>query len=96
MPCQNGPVVSGFGHNSRSGIIRFAFKLAQLFMLTPEQGADTIVYLATSPEVDGVTGKYFIKRKPRTPSVHARDEAAAKRLWDVSEKIVAASVLKVA
>ncbi len=57
------------------------------FALTPEEGADTLLYLATSPEVAGVSGKYFVKRKPVMPSEAARDDALARRLWEVSERL---------
>lgn len=57
------------------------------FALTPEEGADTILYLATSPEVAGVSGEYFIERKPVMPSEAARDDALARRLWEVSERL---------
>ncbi len=55
--------------------------------LRPKQGADTIVYLASSPEVANTTGGYFVKRKLTEPSAAARDDAAAKRLWEASEKL---------
>jgi NAD(P)-dependent dehydrogenase (short-subunit alcohol dehydrogenase family) len=57
--------------------------------LTPEKGARTSVYLCSSPEVEGVTGRYFAKCREKTPSANARDEAAAARLWSVSEQLVA-------
>jgi len=57
--------------------------------LTPEQGARTSVFLCSSPDVEGVTGKYFAKCKEKTPSANARDKAAAARLWAVSEELVA-------
>jgi hypothetical protein len=57
--------------------------------LTPEQGARTSVYLCSSSEVEGVSGRYFVKCKEKTPSANARDGAAASRLWDVSEDLVA-------
>jgi len=63
--------------------------LAGPFAINPEKGARTTVYLASSPDVDGVTGGYFYKCKPATPSAVARDDAAARRLWDVSEQLVA-------
>ncbi|MDQ1519775.1 MAG: hypothetical protein QOI55_848, partial [Actinomycetota bacterium] len=47
-----------------------------------------IVYLASSAEVEGVTGQYFFKRSLAKMSSHATDEAAAKELWDVSEQLV--------
>ena len=57
--------------------------------LTPEQGARTSIYLCSSPDVDGVTGRYFAKCKEKTPSANARDEVAAARLWSVSEELAA-------
>jgi NAD(P)-dependent dehydrogenase (short-subunit alcohol dehydrogenase family) len=57
--------------------------------LTPEKGARTSVYLCSSPDVEGVTGKYFVKCKEKTPSATARDADAAARLWAVSEELVA-------
>lgn len=58
------------------------------FLITPEKGAQTILQLATSPELDGVTGKYFEKLRAVDPAPLALDEALAKRLWNVSEKLV--------
>ena len=55
--------------------------------LSREEGADTIVYLASSPEVETTTGEYFVKRKITDPAPAARDAAAAKRLWAASEKL---------
>lgn len=59
----------------------------RLLMITPEQGGDTIVHLAMAPEVEGLTGGYYEKNVLTKPSAIARDEAVAKRLWDVSEKL---------
>jgi hypothetical protein len=56
-------------------------------MLSTERGADTIVYLATSPDVAGQTGGYYVKRQQREPSAAARDDAAAAKLWEISEKL---------
>jgi retinol dehydrogenase-12 len=56
----------------------------RLFAQTSEQGAQTSVYLATSPEVAGVTGAHFARCRPIEPSALARDDALARRLWDVS------------
>ena len=58
------------------------------FMLSPEQGADTILYLATSPEVEGVSGQYFIKRRAVSPAPAAQDDETARRLWEVSAHLV--------
>ena len=55
--------------------------------LTPEQGADNTVYLAASPDVEGITGKYFVKREAVASSPLSYDEDLARRLWEASEKI---------
>ena len=57
-------------------------------MKTPAQGAATSIYLASSPEVEGVTGQYFANRKPKTSSKASYDTAAAARLWQVSADLV--------
>jgi NAD(P)-dependent dehydrogenase (short-subunit alcohol dehydrogenase family) len=67
-----GPLIKGF---------------VRLTGLTPEQGADTVIYLAASPEVEGVSGKYFVRRKPVRSSLLSYDEDAARRLWQVSEAL---------
>lgn len=59
-----------------------------LFMISPEQGAKTITYLATSSEVEGKTGLYFEKNKPKTPAALARDEALVEQLWQRSSAMV--------
>jgi len=59
------------------------------FFISPEKGADTIIYLASSPEVANTTGAYFVKRKITEPSAAAQDDAAAKRLWAESEALAA-------
>jgi len=57
------------------------------FFRTPEQGADTAIYLATSPEVEAVNGKYFYNRREIQPSPAAQDDAAAKQLWRISTEL---------
>lgn len=54
-------------------------------MLTPQQGADTVVWCATSPEVAGDSGGYYLRREAVTPSAPARDDQLAERLWEFSE-----------
>jgi len=82
-----GFVASRFGDNN-AGAFRLALGLAKrFFALTPEQGAETVVYLAASPEVAEVTGGYFDKRRQRQPSTAAQDDAAARRLWEESVRI---------
>ena len=81
-----GGVNTGFGDNN-DGPLGMLFKLGKRFMLTPQQGADTIVYLASSIDVSGQTGGYWIKRKRVEPSPAARDDAAGRRLWRESARL---------
>jgi len=81
-----GFVATRFGNQS-GGIISLAIRAAQNFALTPEQGAETIIYLASSPDVDGVTGEYFHKCRTTTPSKAAQNDDDARRLWDVSARL---------
>jgi NAD(P)-dependent dehydrogenase (short-subunit alcohol dehydrogenase family) len=61
------------------------------FMLSPANGAKTSVYLASSPEVAKVTGKFFDKSREAPPAPAAQDAAAAKRLWEISAKLTSLS-----
>jgi hypothetical protein len=61
--------------------------------LTPEQGAQTSVYLATSPDVENVTGKYWEKSKAVPSDPAANDPASWTRLWEASDKMIAASAM---
>jgi NAD(P)-dependent dehydrogenase (short-subunit alcohol dehydrogenase family) len=81
-----GAVASNFGA-SGSGLYRVGVKLARPFLLSPAGGAKTSIYLASAPEVDGVTGEYFVRRKVKRPSRAARDDAAAAKLWSLSERL---------
>ena len=81
-----GGVNTGFGSNNK-GWLQAVFNLISPFMLTPEKGADTLVWLASAPEVEGQTGGYWVKRKLTQPSAAGRDDAAAARLWAESERI---------
>jgi NAD(P)-dependent dehydrogenase (short-subunit alcohol dehydrogenase family) len=74
--------------DSAEGLMRAGFGIAKkMGAIRPEEGAKTIVYLASSPEVEGVSGLYFSKCAPATPTSEALDDAAARRLWEVSAKI---------
>jgi len=81
-----GVVRTGFGRESRP-LLKLGITIARPFMLSPERGADTIVYLASSPDVAGQTGGYYVKRQRREPSAAARDDATARKLWELSEKL---------
>ncbi len=72
---------------SKGGIWKVIKPIAYLFAVDEEQGARCSVYLASSPEVEGVTGKYFYKCKEKRPRSFAEDDEAARRLWEVSEKL---------
>jgi NAD(P)-dependent dehydrogenase (short-subunit alcohol dehydrogenase family) len=67
------------------GVMGLVMRLFRIAFLSPEQGAQTGIYLATSPKVEGVTGKYFVKRKVVPSSPASYDTATAGRLWQVSE-----------
>lgn len=83
-----GVVATGFGADGDTrGLIGLAVRALRPFMLDAEQGARTSVYCAASPELLGVTGQYFARCKAVAPSRHARNDAAARRLWDISEQL---------
>jgi NAD(P)-dependent dehydrogenase (short-subunit alcohol dehydrogenase family) len=87
-----GAVSTGLGANHGS-LLALIQKVAMVFMKSPVSGADTSVYLATSPEVDGVSGGYFFKRKPRASTTQTRDPNLAAQLWTLSEALVADSAV---
>jgi NAD(P)-dependent dehydrogenase (short-subunit alcohol dehydrogenase family) len=87
-----GTVRTGFGKNGDTqGLLAFGIKASAPFFLSPAQGARTSIYLSSSPEVEGVTGKYFVKCKATEPKPRAQDANAARRLWSVSEELVGLS-----
>jgi NAD(P)-dependent dehydrogenase (short-subunit alcohol dehydrogenase family) len=70
------------------GFFGFAFNLVKnLFAITPEKGAETMIYLASSDEVAKVSGEYFDQKKIAKINAEAQDSSVAKRLWEVSEKL---------
>jgi len=85
-----GMVRTRFGREARLPV-RVAVTLARPFLLSPQRGASTIVYLATSPEVAAATGGYYVRCQRREPSAVARDDAAARRLWQLSEELTGLS-----
>jgi NAD(P)-dependent dehydrogenase (short-subunit alcohol dehydrogenase family) len=68
-------------------IVRIGTALMKPFVLSPEKGAETAVYLATSPEVEGLTGKYFVEKTVVQSSPESNDSGVAQRLWQVSEEL---------
>jgi len=83
-----GAVATQLGVDRETGFGRTVMKLLAYVFVTPEQGADTSVYLATSDEVAGVSGEYFYRRKPAPLSKLAEDRELIERLWFWSEKQV--------
>ncbi|MGA8893017.1 MAG: SDR family oxidoreductase [Anaeromyxobacteraceae bacterium] len=79
-----GAVATGWGRNL-PGVLGKVIALGAPFLRSPEKGARTTLHVATSPRLRGVTGKYFSDCRERTPSTAARDDAAALRLWQISE-----------
>jgi NAD(P)-dependent dehydrogenase (short-subunit alcohol dehydrogenase family) len=78
-----GFIATGFARNN--GVFyNFGMKLIGLFIRKPEQGAQTSIYLASSPEVEGVSGKYFVDCKAVDSSPRSYDQATAEKLWQVS------------
>jgi NAD(P)-dependent dehydrogenase (short-subunit alcohol dehydrogenase family) len=81
-----GFVATGLGQ--RDGrLFGFMVRFTMLFAGRAEEGAQTIVHLASSPEIASVSGAYFISSRQAEPSAAARDDVAAKRLWAESERI---------
>jgi retinol dehydrogenase 14 len=86
-----GGVNTNFGNNNR-GFTTLLFRAFKPFMRSPEEGADTIIYLASSPDVEGMTGKYLSDRKVITASEEAYDETLRKKLWEASEELTGLKV----
>ena len=80
-----GFVATRFGDSS-GGFFQHGIQVAKLFAISPEKGAETIIYLATSDEVAKVSGKYFYKCRAVDPTREAQDDASARRLWEESAR----------
>jgi NAD(P)-dependent dehydrogenase (short-subunit alcohol dehydrogenase family) len=86
-----GFVRTNFGANNDADVpalIKRLFLLISRFARTPEKGAETVIYLASSSEVQGASGGYYLDCKLISPSPAAQDNAVAEQLWQVSEKLV--------
>jgi NAD(P)-dependent dehydrogenase (short-subunit alcohol dehydrogenase family) len=81
-----GAVNTNFGKNDR-GVGTLLFRAFKPFMRSPDQGADTLIYLASSPEAGNMTGRYLTDRKVVSSFEEPHDEATRKRLWEVSEEL---------
>jgi len=85
-----GVVRTRFG-DTGSAFLRFGVTLLRPFFLDEHKGADTSIWLATDPALEGKTGGYYVKRKLVTPTKAAESDAGAKRLWEISEKLAGAA-----
>jgi NAD(P)-dependent dehydrogenase (short-subunit alcohol dehydrogenase family) len=81
-----GTVRTRFGQTG-SAWLKLGLAIGGPFLRSPEQGASTVVYLASSPDVSGQTGGYYVGRKRREPSVAARNDDTARKLWDLSAEL---------
>jgi NAD(P)-dependent dehydrogenase (short-subunit alcohol dehydrogenase family) len=82
-----GAVRTNYGRENPTRLLRVVIPLLAPLLRTPEKGAETVLYLATSPEVEGVTGKYFVDKRARPSSKRSYDTQVAARLWQVSEEM---------
>ena len=72
---------------NNSGALKAGMALFRPFMINAKKAAETSIYLASSPEVQDVTGKYFVKKKEKEPPKVATDLETALRLWEISERL---------
>ena len=84
-----GFVATRFGDRS-GGLLQAVMPIAKLGAISPRKGAETIIYLASSPEAASMSGLYFYRERPETPSPEAQDDEAAARLWAESARLAAA------
>jgi NAD(P)-dependent dehydrogenase (short-subunit alcohol dehydrogenase family) len=83
-----GFVATNFAQRDIGPAVRLLVKLIGSFGTSPQEGAKTSICLASSPEVEGVTGKYFVKSAPRRSAAISYDESLQRRLWEQSAKLV--------
>lgn len=86
-----GLVHSGFGAAGYGLFGTFIHRVSPMVAATPDQGADTLVWLASSYDVEGVSGEYFYRRRPHRSSRPSHDVAAQAALWDASEERIRAT-----
>jgi NAD(P)-dependent dehydrogenase (short-subunit alcohol dehydrogenase family) len=70
-----------------AGPAGFITKIPKLFMIGPKKGAETVIFLASSPNLEGASGEYFEKKKVKKSSTESYDNAVAERLWNVSVRL---------
>jgi NAD(P)-dependent dehydrogenase (short-subunit alcohol dehydrogenase family) len=79
---------TGFGKNNPGFLMKIMGAVVPLIARSPEKGAETSIYLSSSPEVQSITGKYFVDCKVAQPAPQATDMAVARKLWDISAEMV--------
>jgi NAD(P)-dependent dehydrogenase (short-subunit alcohol dehydrogenase family) len=89
-----GVVSTSFGAEDPATVQRVFIPFLRPFMKTPAQGAATSIHVASAPELEQVSGRYFADSKPKTSSKRSYDEAAAARLWQVSADLVGLTPLR--
>ena len=82
-----GFVATRFGDDGGAPVSSGILRVLKVFAMTPEKGAQTLVYLASSGDVAATTGEYFYNAKPVKPSSAAQDDEAARRLWEISARL---------
>ena len=82
-----GTVASNFAGGG-TGVTSTFMKLLRPFFKTPQHGAKTTIYVATSPDLEGITGKYFVNSKPARTSGAAKNKELGKKLWELSEELI--------
>jgi retinol dehydrogenase 14 len=85
-----GVVRTNFANNN--GLVTFGFRLLRPFFISPGTAAKRILYVATSPDLEGVTGKYFTKMHEAKSSQESYDDDSAKRLWEISQQLTKLSI----
>lgn len=83
-----GFVATNIGQNGEGPVGRRIIKLISRLGMSPEEGAKTSLYLASSPEIEGVTGKYFVKRRPVRSAPISYDESLQRQVWEETTKLV--------
>jgi NAD(P)-dependent dehydrogenase (short-subunit alcohol dehydrogenase family) len=86
-----GVVRTAFGREDSGRFMRMMLPVVTPFMKTPEEGARTSIHLASSPDVAGVTGSYFVNSRPKRSSRASYDRDLARKLWEVSARLTGVS-----
>jgi NAD(P)-dependent dehydrogenase (short-subunit alcohol dehydrogenase family) len=85
-----GLIATGFGHNN-GGLLSVGLRLIQPFVKKPDRGAETSIYLASSPDVAAVSGQYFVNQRASKSSPASYDVEVARRLWRISAEMTGLS-----